>query len=138
MTGGAFASQRSRGRDLVTANRERLRLLRRVNSSDPETARNALSQAQGGARSSPFISTTFDEAGAVAVFKARRAWGEAVELLTIVGPRSGGVNFEEAFRSIGGRMKRFQDAELQEFGIPDLFIPAQGASRSGFRILDRK
>ena len=137
VTGGVFARLRERGSGLLRANGERHRLLRRVGSADANVRRNALAQAQGGGRSSPFISTTFDEAGALSQLRALEARGINAELLTIRGPRAGGADFNAALRSLGGRTKRFGDADLLEFGIPDLFIPSTGASRSGFSIVLR-
>lgn len=138
VTAGAFANLRHRGKGLLNANKERLNLLRKVNSPDPHIARNALSQAQGGARSTPFIPTTFDRAMAIKDLRNAQARGEDVVLLTILGPKSGGVDFEAAFKALGGRTKRLKDSNMKEFGIIDLFIPEAGVSRSGFSIIKRE
>ena len=140
VTGGAFCRARESGSNLVQANKKRQKLLEKILSSDDSVVVKALQNAQASGRSSPFISTTFDEKGAIAHLNALRALGIEVELLTIQGPRSGGIDFEAIFKALGGRTKanRAKDADLQEFGIPDLFIPATETSRSGFRIIDRQ
>jgi hypothetical protein len=140
VTGGAFLRAREGGATTAEAFRKRQTLLSKVNSPDPDVRVRALQNAQASGRDSPFISTTFDRAGAESHLAAMRANGIDAELITIVGPRSGGVDFETAFRALGGRTKpnRFKDAELQEFGIADLFVPRTGSSPSGFRIIDRR
>ncbi len=137
VTGGAFGRLRGR-KGLAAANKERKRLLRRIESSDPNVVRNALAQAQGSGRSSPVISTTFDKNIAMERLADLKAHGIPAEVVTLRGPRSGGLDFETAFKAVGGRRKRFKDSELAEFGIPDLFVPAKGRSRSGFEIIRRR
>jgi hypothetical protein len=138
VTGGAFRRSREAGANLVDANARRRALMAQVDSADPVAVRRALVDAQASGAKSPFISTTFDESGALQSLADLRAKGIDAELLTIRGPRAGGVDFNAAFEALGGRTKRFQDAALQEFGIRDLFIPARGKSRSGFEIIMRR
>lgn len=100
--------------------------------------RRALVDAQASGLKSPFISTTFNEAKAIDKFRRASAeFGGQWELLKIRGPRSGGIDFNRMFELLGGRTKRFGDADLDEFGIFDLFIPGTGKSRSGFEILEK-
>ena len=138
VTGGAFRRAREGGSNLVDANALRHKLLGQISSSDPNVMRRALVNAQASGAKSPVISTTFSRQGALDAQAALRARGIDAEVLTITGPRSGGIDFNAAFQSLGGRTKRFQDAGLQEFGIPDLFIPSSGTSRSGFQIIGRQ
>jgi len=138
VTGGAFRRLREAGKNLVTANSKRRNLLNNVNSSDPAVSSKALSNAQANGKNSPFISTTFNKAGAEESFRKLKEQGLDVELVTITGPRKGGVDINKVFERLGGRKKRLKDAELEEFGINDLFIPAKGKSKSGFEIVSRK
>jgi hypothetical protein len=140
VTGGAFRRLREAGQDLVEANQKRLDLLRDAFHSNPNRRIRALESAQASGKKSPFISTTLDEDVARNAFDAARAEGRNMELVTIQGPRSGGVDFEATFDLLGGRKSpgRLKDADLKEFGIFDLFIPARGQSRSGFRIIGRE
>lgn len=140
VTGGVFRRLREKGTSLIVANRERQRLLRLVNSVDANVRRNALQHAQANGDRSPFISTTFSEEMALkGAADIAKATGIEWEVVTIEGPRSGGVDFEVVFKELGGRSNphRFKDASLQEFGIFDLFIPDNRTSKSGFRIINR-
>ncbi|WP_411754401.1 type VI secretion system baseplate subunit TssF [Serratia sp. (in: enterobacteria)] len=137
LLGGAFLDQRLKGRSLLQANRERHRLMRRMTSDDPSVAVNAMQQAQGGRASSPVISTTLDKAGAEANLAKLGSVGVPAELITIRGPRSGGIDFNLELIQRGGRTKRFGDEDMKEFGIKDLYVPAEGKSKSGFEIIDR-
>ncbi|WP_338863086.1 RHS repeat-associated core domain-containing protein [Myxococcus stipitatus] len=101
--------------------------------------RNALQDAQATGMKSPFISTTFDRAGAESSVAAHLARGTPAELLAIQGPREGGVDFNATFDQIPqgrspGRVAK-NDAGMQEFGIPDLFVPRTGTSASGFHVI---
>ncbi len=139
--GGAFLNRLERGAGVRAAQRERRRLLRRVNSPDAAVRVKALQQAQAGRSASPFISTSFDESAMLAHAQELQALtGRRFEVLTIRGPRSGGVDFERAFAELGGRTDpgRLKDATMREFGIPDLYLPATGRSRSGFEIIERR
>jgi hypothetical protein len=140
ITGGVFRRLRETGTSILLANRARKELLDRVFSSDPVVRLNALQGAQASGRNSPFISTTLSRAVAEEGAAALRATGVDVELITIRGLRDGGIDFEAVLDSLGGRTKpgRFRDAALQEFGIPDLYIPVQGPSRSGFEVIRRE
>jgi hypothetical protein len=140
ITGGVFRRLRERGTSLVLANRARKELLDRVFSPDPIVRLNALQGAQASGRNSPFISTTLSRAVAEEGAAALRTAGVDVELITIRGPGDGGVDFEAVLDALGGRTwpSRFRDAALQEFGIPDLYIPAQGPSSLGFEIIRRE
>lgn len=101
--------------------------------------RNALQDAQATGIKSPFISTTFDRAGAESAVAAHLSRGTPAELLAIQGPRSGGVDFNQTFDQIpGGRSPgrvAKNDAGMQEFGVPDASIPRTGTSSSGFQII---
>ncbi|MEL7498757.1 MAG: polymorphic toxin-type HINT domain-containing protein [Planctomycetota bacterium] len=138
VTGGAFRRSREGGANLVEANALRQKLLSQTTSADPKIQRRALVNAQASGARSPVISTTFSRQGALDAQAALKARGIDAEILTITGPRSGGIDFNSAFQSLGGRTRRLQDAGLQEFGIPDLFIPTSGTSRSGFRVIGRQ
>jgi hypothetical protein len=140
ITGGVFKRLRETGTSVALANRARKELLDRVFSPDPIVRLNALQGAQASGRNSPFISTTLSRAVADEGAAALRAAGVDVELITIRGPRDGGVDFEAVLDVLGGRTKpsRLRDAALQEFGIPDLYIPAQGPSNSGFEVIRRE
>jgi Pretoxin HINT domain len=138
VTGGAFRRTREGGTNLVQSNAVRQKLLDQITSTDPNIVRRALVDAQASGAKSPIISTTFNREGALAHLASMRARGLDVELVTITGPRAGGIDFNSAFEALGGRTKRLKDQELEEFGILDLFIPSRGTSRSGFRIIDRQ
>jgi hypothetical protein len=140
VTNGAFRREREAGKTLIEANGKRTKLMDKVTSEDPVMRVKALQDAQASGRNSPFISTTLNKTAAEKTAEALRARGLEVELLTIRGPRKAGVDVEAEFSRLGGRTKpnRMKDAELEEFGIPDLFIPGHGKSKSGFEIVERK
>ncbi|RDL12666.1 RHS repeat domain-containing protein, partial [Serratia fonticola] len=140
--GGAFLREREKGKSILQANNQRKKLLAKIESDDPAAAVNAMQHAQGGGGSSPVISTTFDKAAAEADFIDQLNAGRNVEMITIKGPRSGGLDFNLELEARGGRTKpaRFKDEEMNEFGIKDLYVPpkGKGASKSGFEITDVK
>jgi RHS repeat-associated protein len=140
ITGGAFLRARERGAGLLEAWTIRRKLLDAVNSSNPKTKIKALQDAQASGNKSPLISTTLNEDLARKQLEELRRKGVDAELITIQGPRDKGVDFEREFASLGGRSSpgRAKDAELEEFGIPDLFVPSTGQSKSGFEIIGRE
>ncbi|MDW6092441.1 hypothetical protein SBX64_07770 [Vibrio rhizosphaerae] len=67
-------------------------------------------------------------------------FGQEMEVITVKGPKDTGVYFNELFDNLGGRIspsRAKKDVEQQEVGIPDLFMPASGKSKSGFEIINR-
>lgn len=138
LTGGAFRRLREGGMNIVEANATRRNLLEQVFSSDAKTQLKALYNAQASGAKSPLISTTLSREGAVKALAELKAQGINAEMLTIRRPRSGGLDFEKAFEALGGRTKRFKDADMFEFGISDLFVPVKGKSKSGFTITERQ
>ena len=140
ITGGAFRRLRESGSNLLDANSKRAELLTEISHSNPNRRIRAMENAQASGRKSPFISTTKNQDTALRELEKAKKQGESVELVTIQGPRSGGLDFEDTFGSLGGRKSpgRMKDAELEEFGIPDLFIPANKPSRSGYIVTGRR
>lgn len=141
VTGGAFRRARESGKTLQRANRKRRKLLKKTQSEDPARAVKALENAQAGGNSSPFISTTKSEQGAInsALGNIRKGRGPR-EVIEIVGPKKSGVDFERRFKQLGGRRNpdREKDKVMKEIGVSDLFIPPTGQSRSGFEVLFRR
>ena len=135
VTGGALLRARESGTSLLKANQKRKSLLEKVNSSDPDVAVKALQNAQASGRRSPVISTTLSKKKAKAALKKFKSKGVNAELITIKGPKDKGIDLEQSFKDLGGRTKNKQ---LEEFGIPDLFFPSKGKSKSGFEILKRE
>ena len=138
VTGGAFRRLREGGATLQEAYTQRQRLLDRLSSVDPDYVRRRLQDAQASGFKSPFISTTFNEGAARANVEELITRGINTELLVIEGPRSGGIDFEGVFAMLGGRLGRHQDAEMEEFGILDLFLSDTQESKSGFYIVTRE
>ena len=140
--GGAFLREREKGKSIMQANNQRKKLLGKLESDDPADAVRAMQHAQAGGGSSPVISTTFDKAGAEREFREALNDGRNVELITIRGPKSAGIDFNLELETRGGRTKpnRFRDEEMNEFGIKDLYVPpkGKGTSKSGFKIVDVK
>jgi hypothetical protein len=140
VTGGAFRRARRAGTTILEAYEKRKDLLKELFHQNPNRRVRALENAQASGRKSPVISTTKNRILAEQELAVRRAAGGDYELLTIRGPKAGGIDFEEVVKELGGRKSpsRLKDAELEEFGILDLFIPANKPSKSGFRIVDRE
>ena len=161
VTGGAFLNHREKGQaagireHLLEAWRQRERYRNAVfNAKTPKKQVDAMVDAQANRYKSPFISTSFDRAGAESARQSLESKGKPAEVIEIRGPRTAGFDFEQQFAELGGSTKprRVEDAKMQEFGIPDLFIPprtlrpwdtfwgvpAKEKSRSGFYIVRRK
>ncbi len=139
--GGAYLRTLEDGYSMAKA----LRNVRRLEGKifDPRTPNERvvkyLENAQAGGQSSPFISTSSSRAYALYNLYHLRARGPA-ELLTIRGPQGAALNFEAAFRAIGGRRNaaRSKDRLMQEHGLPDIVLPEAGTSAYGFEIIGRR
>lgn len=164
VTGGAFINHREKGeaegvaQHLLEAMRQRARYRKAVfDAKTPKKKIEAMINAQANRFRSPFISTTFDLAGAedtrAGIEEGRTGPPRPAEVIEIRGPRAAGFDFEKEFEQLGGSTKprRERDATMEEFGIPDLFIPPRKTrpwdtfwgvpekekSRSGFYIVRR-
>ncbi|ASA57933.1 filamentous hemagglutinin N-terminal domain-containing protein [Vibrio gazogenes] len=142
ITGGAFAREREHGASVSEAHDVRQSLLNAIENPKTNTQLiRALENAQASGNKSPYISMSKDKK-----FVERRAqqitdvFGQEMEVITVKGPKDTGVDFNELFDNLGGRIspsRAKKDVEQQEVGIPDLFIPASGKSKSGFEIINR-
>jgi hypothetical protein len=142
VTGGAFLRSREGAlaqrlsEPLLRAWQARHKYLQRIYEPTSATKKvEAMLKAQGSGNWSPFISTTRSRAGALEAYKGLRARGVDAEIIVIRGPRNKMFDFESEFEAVGGRTdpKRLKDADMQEMGIPDLFIPPQPKPGQGLR-----
>lgn len=131
---------------LLKVRHDSLAKLRQPGEGGAKTATRAMEVFQANAMTTPFIATTRDKAYALSLFKEYPPEGsQRAVILVIRGPRANTFDFEEEFRKMrlqgsGGLAelnnridpKRKEDNQQAEYGLADVFLPAQGKSQFGF------